>query len=60
MSELPVQVSAGGQLIFHAVIVEPGVELNFTNCEIMTSAKIKSRTLNQLSHQVPLSDLYFN
>ena len=34
----------------HAVSMKPNVGLDFTNCEIMTWAKIKRQTLNQLSH----------
>ena len=33
-----------------AVSVEPNEGLDLTNCEIVTSAEIKSWTLNQLSH----------
>ena len=33
----------------HTVSTEPNVGLELTNCEIMTLAKIKSRTPNQLS-----------
>ena len=34
----------------HTVSMDPDVGLKLTNCEIMTRAEIKSRTLNQPSH----------
>ena len=37
---------------------EPDIGLNLTNHEIMTKAKIKSQTLNQLSH--PGAPLFTN
>ena len=34
----------------HTASTEPDVGLEFTNREIMTGVKVKSQTLNQLSH----------
>ena len=43
---------------FHAASAEPDARLKLMNCEIMTSAEIKSQTLNQLSH--PGAPSFFN
>ena len=43
----------GGERIprrLHTTRVEPNVGLEFINCEIVTGAKIESRTLNRVSH----------
>ena len=44
----------------HAVSAEPNVGLNLMNQEIMTWAKIKSQTFNQLSYPSALYALGFN
>ena len=43
-----------------AVRAEPAAGLDLTNCEIMTWAEMKSRTLNQMSHPgTPWASLIF-
>ena len=41
------------------ISTEPDAGLELTNCEIMTSAKIKSPTLNQLHHSCTPPRLFF-
>ena len=42
------------------ISAEPDVQLEFTNCEIMTRAEVKSRRLNQLRHPGAPPEMFFN